>query len=115
MQLKIPFRNLHVAANDAHFTLRAILMIAFRTNCELRKELTSDENAILSKMKDISPVSLPPGTFRIKAFADIRRIKSISARRNKLRIRKLCEEVDTEEKAAVRKGRKELQKEVETS
>lgn len=59
----VPFGNLHLAANDAHFTLQPILKIAVKTNYESRKDLTSDESKIHSKLRDISLVPLPPARF----------------------------------------------------
>ena len=56
-ELRCPFQNLHTAGNDAHFTLRVLLLLAIRDYPE--EEVSSNHQEILSALKAITNVSIP--------------------------------------------------------
>lgn len=68
--LKCPYRNLHNAGNDAHFTLRALFLLAIRSYSDTTNLVDDDDNVnndiqrgksvlLLSILKEISLSSLP--------------------------------------------------------
>ena len=63
--LQCPYRHLHNAGNDAHFTLRALLLLAVRSYSDIN---IVDNNAIRQRLvllREIAQSSLPPDSNRI--------------------------------------------------
>ncbi len=56
-ELGCPFQNLHVAGNDAYFTLRVLLLLAIRSYTD--KVVDSRHQEVLAALKAITNVSIP--------------------------------------------------------
>ena len=55
-ELQCPFQNLHIAGNDAYFTLRVLLLLATRDYPD--EEVDSNHQEILSALKALTNVSI---------------------------------------------------------
>jgi DNA polymerase III epsilon subunit-like protein len=56
--LEIPFHHLHVAGNDAHFTAKALLMLAVRGTRNAGIKLNEDQEEMMAKLEAIGKASI---------------------------------------------------------
>jgi hypothetical protein len=95
IEMDCPFNFLHVAGNDANFTLRALLMIAVRGS--YGKSLNDSQQAILSAIQAIAQ-STGPDNWHEKRDCVLEEAKKYSAEREEINRRK--KEVKKAKKAA---------------
>lgn len=57
-KLEISFRSLHTAGNDAHFTLKALLILAVQSMTDVGTKLNPDQEEIPTKLQAIGHASI---------------------------------------------------------
>jgi hypothetical protein len=92
--LEIPFRHLHVAGNDANFTLKALLMVAVRGTRDANTKLNEDQEELLAKLQAIGQASIDAELSRETPDSEKHHRKVLAQNNEKRNVRLEARKVD---------------------